>query len=303
MTEISFGHLDFVPTREGWRNEAADFTPWLAENLDRLGDVVGLELELLGTEQTVGRYSADIFAQDSAGTRVLIENQLERADHKHLGQIMTYLGGLDAKAAIWVASDFGDDHLSAIRWLNENTLPDRAFFAVRLRLARIGTSEMAPVFEILEKPNRWEKAQASAVSTSQEALNDLRSKFWARYLTRHPNAFKHTKWSNIWIPLLPQDRIVVCFYVSARTCGVYLRGPHGAYGAFPPEDLEKIMSDHGETLEAELGIPMNPSKGWFFQDTVPRSLSDEPAWDEIIDWMEERRERYSAAVTALPIGR
>lgn len=117
--------------REAWPNEATDFTPWLAENLHRLSQVIGVPLELEGTEVAVEGYSADILAKYPADdSRVIIENQLEYTDHTHLGQIMTYLAGLDAKTVVWIAREFRGPHLSAVRWLNTHTTDEFAFFAV-----------------------------------------------------------------------------------------------------------------------------------------------------------------------------
>ena len=97
-------------------------------------------------------YSADILATYPAdGSRVIIENQLESTDHTHLGQIMTYLAGLEAKTVVWIARDFRGPHLSAIRWLNTHTTDEFAFFAIKLRVVQIGdnSSIVAPLFEVV----------------------------------------------------------------------------------------------------------------------------------------------------------
>lgn len=140
-----------VDLRLAWAHEANDFTPWLASNLDRLRAAVGIDLVLEGTEVTVGPFSADILATDAlTNERVLIENQLEQADHAHLGQILTYLAGLDARSVIWIAKAFRDEHLSAVRWLNNNTMDDFSFFAVEVSAVRIGDSPVAPLFSVVE---------------------------------------------------------------------------------------------------------------------------------------------------------
>lgn len=136
-----FGTLIDVPIRGAWQHEAQRFTPWLASNLDRLSTLIGIPLELIGTETRVGSFSADIIAKNAADDSiVLIENQLESSDHTHLGQIMTYLAGLSTHTMIWVAPNFRDEHLSAIRWLNEHTIDPFAFFAIRVRVLRIDNS-------------------------------------------------------------------------------------------------------------------------------------------------------------------
>ena len=107
MSEVIFGRLTDLLPREAWKHEAIAFTPWLAENIDQLSEVIGVPLELTGTEMAVESFSADILARNTEdGTIVLIENQLEVTDHTHLGQIMTYLAGLEAQTVIWIAPRF-----------------------------------------------------------------------------------------------------------------------------------------------------------------------------------------------------
>lgn len=111
--EIEFGTLADAPLREAWAHEAHAFTPWLAANLDRLSATIGIPLELTGTEMRVGTFSADILARNPMDDSVvLIENQLEGSDHTHLGQIMTYLAGLETHTMVWVAPSFREEHLS-----------------------------------------------------------------------------------------------------------------------------------------------------------------------------------------------
>lgn len=179
----AFGRLEDVEPRSAWAHEAHAFTPWLAENLDRLSEAIGIPLELTGREVGVGRYSADILASSPGdGAVVLIENQLEASDHTHLGQILTYLAGLEAQVVIWLAPQFREEHLSALRWLNQHTDDRFSFFAVRLRVVKIGNSPPAPLFDILEKPNTWDRrvqqkarevAEPSAVTTRACALGSL----------------------------------------------------------------------------------------------------------------------------------
>ena len=155
---MEFSELKDVPLREAWPHEANDFTPWLADNLHRLSQAIGVDLELEGTEVSVEGFSADILARiPSDNSMVVIENQLENTDHTHLGQVLTYLAGLEAQTVIWIAREFQGPHLSAIRWLNSHTVDPFAFFAVKVRAVRIGDAPapVAPLFEVLERPNDW----------------------------------------------------------------------------------------------------------------------------------------------------
>ena len=154
MSDIAFGRLEDRPLREAWAHEALAFTPWLAENIDHISEAIGLPLELTGTEVAVDAFAADILARNPQDDSVvLIENQLEQSDHTHLGQILTYLAGLSARTVVWIAPSFREPHLSAIRWLNQHTADGFSFFALRLRVVRIGESPYAPIFEVVEKPS------------------------------------------------------------------------------------------------------------------------------------------------------
>ncbi|MCD6520442.1 MAG: DUF4268 domain-containing protein, partial [Anaerolineae bacterium] len=143
------GKLEKVPLRTIWRNEAYDFTAWLADNLDFLGEAVGLEISFTEREKAVGSFSVDILAEDSDGNVVVIENQLERTDHDHLGKLITYLSNLDAKAAIWISSDPRPEHEAAIHWLNEMLPADTAFYLLKLEAYRIGDSLPAPLLTVV----------------------------------------------------------------------------------------------------------------------------------------------------------
>jgi hypothetical protein len=152
--------LERVPLREAWKHEASDFTPWLAEaaNLDALAQALGLsELEAVATEHWVGDFKLDILCTDG-DQQVVIENQLAETDHKHLGQILAYAAGVDARKVIWVAESFRPEHVAALQFLNDNTTDDLSFFGVQIELWRIGDSPLAPKFEMVVKPNDWAKA-------------------------------------------------------------------------------------------------------------------------------------------------
>ena len=113
---MQFADLNEIDLRAAWPDEARDFTPWLSQNLDRLSRAIGIPMELEGTEVPVEQFSADILARNPAdNSLILIENQLQSTDHTHLGQILTYLAGLEAQTVIWIAQDFREPHLSAVR--------------------------------------------------------------------------------------------------------------------------------------------------------------------------------------------
>jgi hypothetical protein len=152
------GSLQQVPLRDIWISESGDFTPWLAgsENLKLLGQVLEMDLEFEAQEKYVGPFRADIFCREiGTGNAVLIENQLERTDHSHLGQLLTYAAGLSAVSIVWIAERFTDEHRAALDWLNERTPEEINFFGLEIELWRIGDSAVAPKFNIVCKPNEW----------------------------------------------------------------------------------------------------------------------------------------------------
>ncbi|WP_127938611.1 hypothetical protein [Nonomuraea polychroma] len=141
-----------------WPNEAKDFTPWLADNLDVLGQAVGLALELRHREYAVGRYALDLLLQDAQGRVVVVENQLEQTDHGHLGQLITYCAGTQAEVVIWIAQTLTEEHAAALEWLNANTVTGTGFFGVEVEVLRIGESAPAPNFKVVVRPNDYTKS-------------------------------------------------------------------------------------------------------------------------------------------------
>lgn len=180
------GILERVDLRTVWQNEAFNFTPWLAEagNLAALSKALNLDLELVGTEVTVGPYAADILCKDTLdGANVLIENQLQKTDHTHLGQILTYAAGLEAKTVIWVASRFTDEHRAALDWLNESTHEGWSFFGLEIELWRIGASPPAPKFNVICRPNDWSRSvrEEAARAENSSPTRVLQLKYWTAY--------------------------------------------------------------------------------------------------------------------------
>ena len=160
-----------MPLRDFWSHEAADFTPWLAtdENIALLNDVVGLQLAVEAQEQRVGPFRADILCKDMNSNQwVLIENQIESTDHRHLGQLLTYAAGLEAVTIVWIAEKFTEEHRAALDWLNQITDERFNFFGLEIELWRIGTSAMAPKFNLVSKPNNWSKAISGVARAIEE---------------------------------------------------------------------------------------------------------------------------------------
>jgi hypothetical protein len=171
MSKQDLGRLPKAELREAWSSEASDFTPWLAqeENLSLLGEAIGIELELDSQEKEVGPFRADILCKDTAtGNWVLIENQLERTDHSHLGQLLTYAAGLNAVTVVWIAAHFTEEHRATLDWLNERTDEKINLFGLEVELWRIGDSPIAPKFNIISQPNNWSRTVQQAAAGSGE---------------------------------------------------------------------------------------------------------------------------------------
>lgn len=181
---IPLGRLHRVSLRDAWLTEASDFTPWLAHrgNLEILADTLNMDLELESQEKNVGPFRADMLCKNTDnGSWVLIENQPERTDHTHLGQLMTYAAGLQAVTIIWIAARFTDQHRAALDWLNDITDESFRFFGLEVELWRIGESPAAPKFNIISKPNDWTRTVGRTKRLISEELTPIRRlqmEFW-----------------------------------------------------------------------------------------------------------------------------
>lgn len=164
--------VENLEVRRKWPNEALDFTPWLADNLDLLGEELGMSLELVQQEKAVGPMSLDILAKDTdTGDLVAIENQLEWTDTHHLGQLLTYATGVDARIAIWVATEFRHEYATALHKLNEWTSDGNKFYGVKIELIRKSGSPCAePRFRKVVYPGGWDKDNTLPVAPPMPPL-------------------------------------------------------------------------------------------------------------------------------------
>lgn len=196
--------------RDVWTSESGDFTPWLAENIDVLAEALGMTLSLVGTEVPVGEFRLDIRAEDDEGRVVVIENQLERTDHSHLGQCLVYASGLEASTVVWIAPSFRDDFRRTFDWLNERTDLGVNFFGVEVSVVQIGEGgPRAPIFEVVARPNDWQKAvkgggntavaTSAAVSPANARRQDFFGEVLAKVLTRLPAVRQPARSRGNWI--------------------------------------------------------------------------------------------------------
>jgi len=172
---LGIGKIRRVKLREVWRHEARDFTTWLEENTDVLNEVLDFNLVSAEREQPAGNFSVDLVGEDENGQTVIIENQLEKSDHDHLGKVLTYLAALDAKAAVWIVARPRPEHMKAITWLNEAT--STPFYLVQVEAIRIGESPPAPLLTLIVGPS----VEARAAGAAKKDLSErhlVRHRFW-----------------------------------------------------------------------------------------------------------------------------
>ena len=312
------GRLERVELHNIWQTEAQDFTPWLAreENLAVLSDTLGIDLELEAQERSVGPFRADILCKDAADDSwVLVENQLERTDHKHLGQLLTYASGLHAVTIVWIAARFTDEHRAALDWLNEITDEKFQFFGLEVELWRIGESLAAPKFNVISKPNDWSRSVSSAKKdVTQEGLSDTKQqqrRYWAAMLdtlAKRESALRIRSprpqhWQNFSV-----GRSGFRLASTVNTFAGRVRAELFVYR----EDAKAfffLLKAHSETIEAEFGSQLDwdelPGKkgariSISRNGVDPTDESDWPcqhAW--LLDQLERLHQTFSKRVKAL----
>jgi hypothetical protein len=287
--------------RDAWAHEAHGFTPWLYENLDQLSEALGIPLEAAGAEVPVESFSADILAHNPLDdSRVLIENQLECSDHTHLGQILTYLAGLQARTVVWIAREFREPHLAAIKWLNEHTSEEFSFFAVQLRVVRIANSPLAPIFDVVERPNNWERRSLAeaAQRESTSAIGTSRTEFWSAYLEHVPADLARSgpakAASNRWREVPGLD-LIISYYVAVRDVGIFIRGLRGSNGA----EVRDRLLDVEPQLTQRLNTPIGESTEHFFISFTPGNYQNPEERPRLVRWLAESVDRYEAALLAV----
>lgn len=309
MQDVKLGRLQRVSLRDIWESEPGDFTPWLAggENLDLLGETIGIDLELEATEKNVGPFRADILCKDTAsGAWVLVENQLEATDHTHLGQLLTYAAGLEAVTIVWLAAGFTEEHRATLDWLNQITDDRFAFFGLEIELWRIGDSLVAPKFNIISKPNDW----SSSVSKAASAITDgpltevkaLQLTYWTAFrdfLIKRRSPVKPTKpypqhWMNA---SLGRSGFLLeaLMNTSAQRIGV------GLYiNATEATAFFKLIEQQKAAIEAELGVALDwmelphrkACRIVLYKKQVEPLQQDQ--WEAHMSWMQNYLEKFAA---------
>ena len=300
---MTIAKLERVPLREVWRHEAYDFTKWLEQNIDVLSDAIGRDIENVERERkTESTFSVDLVAEGNDGASIIIENQLEKSNHDHLGKLITYLTAMQAKVAVWIVADPRPEHVAAMSWLNESSSAD--FFLVKIEAIRIDNSPPAPLLTVIVGPSE----EGKSIGRSKQEMSErhhTRHKWWSQ-LVRHPNATHHRHirpGHYSWIGLGSGVRGATFNYVVTKkesAAEIYVdrgRGMgHENLHIFDHlhEKKEQIESDFGGPLSWER---LEGKRACRIRVTLQGGYSDsEDSWAEVHDRMTDAMNRLVDAI-------
>ena len=299
---MELSRLTKVELREAWPHEASDFTNWLSEeeNLRLLSDEIGIDISLVETEASVGRYYVDILAEEeTTGRKIVIENQLEATNHDHLGKLITYASGFDAEIVVWIVKDVRDEHKQAVDWLNEHTDDKINIFAIEMELWRIGESPYAPKFQVLSQPNDW--AKAVKTSRGQSTLTEtklMQLEFWTQF--RVYAGARSTKlrlrkpspqhWYDI---AVGSSKAHLSLNMNTQSneirCEIYISDSKELYLA-----LEAKREEVEQALNYELEwMPLDGKKASAVRTTIPAELNPDSDWESSFEWFLNAAESFS----------
>lgn len=297
--KMKLGSLKTMDLRSVWGHEALDFTKWLAqtENISILCEELDIEIENIKPEESAGRYSVDILATEvDTGKKVIIENQLESTDHKHLGQILTYASAHDASIIIWVVKDYTEEHKQAIDWFNRHMPEAISFFLVQIEVWRIGDSEPAPKFSIVSQPNYWSKTIKTASRQEKGNLSDLKlqqQRFWQGfkdYVDHSGNEYKisisKTPLPRHWYDItIGTSKAWVSLTINTRNneigCGIYIPQDEAFYRKLEAEK-QNILIELGNDVQF-LDLP--DKTAFRIIKSFNANPLDENRWTEYFRWL------------------
>ncbi len=306
---MELGKLESVDVHDVWKSEPYEFTPWLLSNADALADLLGIDLELSANEHPVGAFSLDLIGRDNTNDCVLIvENQLTPTDHTHLGQILTYAAGTEARTIVWTATDFRPEHRQALDWLNTLGGEDARFFGVEIGAVRISNSIPAPLFKLRAQPNDWAASVAAAakVSSGTAGNGPLYTAFWTRFLERvhaeHPTWTRSQKPSPASWLYLATVRAGLSYEVSFARGGklrseLYIdtgdKDANDATFAHFADQRKAIEDNYGGGLSWE---EMEGRRACRIADYGVGDVRNVDETDSYIDWMFDTQKRLREAL-------
>ena len=301
LEETELGAFESIELRSVFPDEAQYFTPWLLKNLSHLQETLNMDLEPEGREIQVGAFKADIVCQNTAdGSWVVIENQLEETDHAHLGKVLTYAAGLDARTVIWIAKRFKDEHRAALDWQNKIAEDDIHFFGIEVELWRIGDSLPAPRFNIVCQPNDWSR-EVTDTATQHLTESQLQyQKYWTHLrdaleraesavLFSTPSKYSYQSFG------IGHSDFQIRAWQSRKNKQIYiqlmmLEEDAKAHFHLLKEQQQDIEAEFGESLKW-LEMPNNKgSSVYLYQENV--DPTDEADWQNQHEWMISKLERF-----------
>lgn len=291
--------------------EASGFTPWLLANAEVLGDALGIDLELSGAEHKVGGFSLDLVGRDATTDEVvIIENQFGPTDHRHLGQLLTYAGGTEPTTVVWIAEAFRDEHRAALDWLNQRTDAATRFFGVQLRAVTLDGAPpglVAPLLDVVVKPNDWGKAVKKATTESTSEREQLYLEFWTDWLARvSGRGWTNRKAQPRHFLYLPSGVKKARYTVSFRTGG--LLSELFFHHEEPTVNVARwqLLAAKRQAIEAAFGGPLvfddlPTRKGCRIgvQRGAGESIENRDAWNDYLSWFEDTQDRLRKAVDSV----
>lgn len=299
VEKIKFGDIKELPLNEFFKNEAQHFTPWLQENIELLGNTIGIDIDDADIEVPIGNYRLDILANESGSDRkIAIENQYGTTNHKHLGQLITYMAGIDAEVVVWIAENFNTEHITAINHLNQISNENIAFFCIKPRLIKIGNSEPAIEFVIITKPDEWEKQLKSETKLSDRGIEY--KMFWTSLIEKYKQEYPEYKYGRAFPT---RSYIIMSYGGSGTEYAVRLRKSsifitlYNRYDSKPdPHELIDVVTSRKSEIEEKLGLELEIEKKENIKSTYaeikyPKEVNiltiSEKEKADLIDWVIE----------------
>jgi len=298
---MNLSTLKKIDLREAWKHEAIDFTQWLAreENIRQLSNEIGFEIKVNQTEATIGDFNADILAEvEDSGRKIIIENQLEKTNHDHLGKLITYSSGYNAEIIIWIVKDVREEHRQAIDWLNEHTDENIEFYLLRIELWQIENSPFAPKFEIVSKPNDWAKTVKESVSGRE--LTEVKLKqldFWndLKEFAKEGNSLLRFQKSK------PQHWMVISAGSSKAHFSFTINSKENEFAVelYIPSNKELYykLESQKEVIEQEIGeslewMELPERKASRIKLSYGGNFEDKEKWEDHFSWLLAKGERF-----------
>ncbi len=290
---INLGTLkEITDLRKVWQHEALNFTPWVAENVELLGDAVGLDITVDETESSVGNFHVDIYASETGTDRkIIIENQLEETDHDHLGKLITYASGKGADVVIWIVKHAREEHKAAVEWLNNHTDDKIGFFLCEIKLFQIGDSQIAPSFTVVERPNDWTKEIKK--TTAANPTQQQRLEYWQAF---NDYAFNDVNFSKVFNKRKPTTDHWMDFSIGSSACHISVTQiqKRNAIGVElyinDDKELFKSLLAHRDDVESVMGftldwrgLPERKASRIIVEKSV--KFDDQETWTEQFDYI------------------